>query len=66
MTIIHKLVQFYAELHHLAFWIKMKRLVYSVFVFVFLLGRITHLSLRAWLQHSLIRSLVLQRDLGEN
>lgn len=47
MTVIHELVQFYVELHHLAFWIKMKRLTepnwdvkkgYSVFFFFFSFG----------------------------
>lgn len=55
MTVIHKLVQFYVELHHLAFWIKTKRLTesnwdvkkgYSVDFFFFLVWRIPHLSLR--------------------
>lgn len=43
MSVIHNLVQFYVELHHLAFWINMKRLTepnwdvkkgYSVFSLV--------------------------------
>lgn len=52
MTVIHKLVQFHVELHHLAFWIKMKRLtkpnwdVKKSFVFFPFLWGITQLSLR--------------------